>query len=240
MSTHLKKKLEKISEVLERLAIQSAKGIPIIVEGPKDVKTLRSLAMSGEIIVAKTKRSFLALATDVEKLDVDEVILLLDFDGVIHSYKSGWKGPRRIPDPPVEGALEFIVLAVKEFQVMIYSSRSRQFGGKRAMKRWLYDRYMEIGEVGRCSWFLGPFKRLGKMNNPIPKWWANAILDDTTMEPWEHEVDYGVRKLLKKIKFPTKKPAAFLTIDDRAVCFDGNFPEPKELLKFKSWNKKEI
>lgn len=80
LSTHLEKKLEKISEVLERLAIQSAKGIPIIVEGPKDVKTLRSLAMSGEIIAAKTKRSFLALATDVEKLDVDEVILLLDFD----------------------------------------------------------------------------------------------------------------------------------------------------------------
>jgi 5S rRNA maturation endonuclease (ribonuclease M5) len=80
LSTQLKEKLEKISDLLERLALQSAKGIPIIVEGPKDVKTLRSFAISGEIIAAKTKRSFLALATDVEKLDVDEVILLLDFD----------------------------------------------------------------------------------------------------------------------------------------------------------------
>ena len=36
-------------------------------------------------------------------------IICLDFDGVIHSYTSGWKGAAVIPDPPVPGALEFIV-----------------------------------------------------------------------------------------------------------------------------------
>ena len=55
MSTRLKEKLERISELLERLALQSAKGIPIIVEGSNDEKTLRTLALSGEIIAAKTK-----------------------------------------------------------------------------------------------------------------------------------------------------------------------------------------
>ena len=35
-------------------------------------------------------------------------ILCLDFDGVIHSFKSGWKGAGKIPDPPVEGAIEWI------------------------------------------------------------------------------------------------------------------------------------
>lgn len=39
------------------------------------------------------------------------------------------------------------------------------------------------------------------------------------------------------LKFPTKKPAAFLTIDDRAFCFKGEFPVAKDLLKFKPWNK---
>ena len=30
-------------------------------------------------------------------------IVVLDFDGVIHSYKSGWKGADVIPDEPVPG-----------------------------------------------------------------------------------------------------------------------------------------
>ena len=38
-------------------------------------------------------------------------ILCLDFDGVIHSYTSGWKGARIILDPPVPGALDFILAA---------------------------------------------------------------------------------------------------------------------------------
>ncbi len=72
--------MEKIEELLERLAVQSAKGTPIVVEGQNDVDVLRKLALCGDIIAAKTKKSFLALATEIEKLDVEEVILLLDFD----------------------------------------------------------------------------------------------------------------------------------------------------------------
>ncbi len=80
MSTRLKEKMEKIEELLERLALQSAKGIPIIVEGQNDVNVLRKLALCGDIIAAKKRKSFLALVTEIEKLDVEEVILLMDFD----------------------------------------------------------------------------------------------------------------------------------------------------------------
>jgi 5S rRNA maturation endonuclease (ribonuclease M5) len=80
LSTHLKEKLEKIEKLLERLALQSAKGTPIIVEGQNDVEVLRKLALCGDIIAAKTRKSFLALVTEIEKLDVEEVILLMDFD----------------------------------------------------------------------------------------------------------------------------------------------------------------
>ncbi len=76
----MKEKIEKIEELLERLAVQSAKGIPIIVEGQNDVNTLRKLAISGDMIAAKTRKSFLALVTEIEKLDTEEVILLMDFD----------------------------------------------------------------------------------------------------------------------------------------------------------------
>src|ERR1700743_3429981 len=53
-------------------------------------------------------------------------ILCLDFDGVIHSYASGWKGADVIPDPPVAGAIEFIREALKHFRVAIFSSRTNQ------------------------------------------------------------------------------------------------------------------
>jgi hypothetical protein len=80
-------------------------------------------------------------------------ILCLDFDGVIHSYTSGWRGPRNIPDPPVPGAIEFIDKFIMEYcdcpdsicamappgewELHIYSSRSRYWFAKRAMRRWL-------------------------------------------------------------------------------------------------------
>jgi hypothetical protein len=64
-------------------------------------------------------------------------ILCLDFDGVIHSYSSGWKGADVVPDPPVDGAIDFIRRALKDFRVAIYSSRSGQPNGILAMQTWL-------------------------------------------------------------------------------------------------------
>jgi len=131
-------------------------------------------------------------------------ILCLDFDGVLHSYKSGWQGPRNIPDPPVDGAIKWLnslfveidqsfidyweIEYKSDFDVQIYSSRSQYWGGRKAMKRWL------------LKWGLSPY-------------------------------------IIKLIRFPKKKPAAFLTIDDRAICFDGNFPSTETILNFKPWYK---
>lgn len=43
--------------------------------------------------------------------------------------------------------------------------------------------------------------------------------------------------VIKSIRWPEKKPAAFLTIDDRALTFNGTWPNPHDLLNFKPWNK---
>ena len=71
---------------------------------------------------------------------VSKPILCLDFDGVLHSYTSGWKGADVIPDPPVEGAMKFIWDASEHFTIAIYSSRSHQYNGRGAMMQWL-DRH---------------------------------------------------------------------------------------------------
>lgn len=61
-------------------------------------------------------------------------ILCLDFDGVIHSYVSGWQGANAVADPPVKGAFTFIKNALNHFDVYIFSSRSNQPGGIAAMQ----------------------------------------------------------------------------------------------------------
>ena len=51
-------------------------------------------------------------------------IVSMDFDGVIHSYKSGWCGADVIPDPPNPGAMEFILAALQHgLEIHIHSSR---------------------------------------------------------------------------------------------------------------------
>lgn len=78
-------------------------------------------------------------------------ILCVDFDGVIHSYTSGWHGARNIPDKPMPGAINWLkslipvgddvnhfdTLNDHHFQVAIFSSRSRYLGGRRAMRKYL-------------------------------------------------------------------------------------------------------
>lgn len=65
---------------------------------------------------------------------------VFDFDGVIHSYTSGWLGETTIPDPPVPGIRE----ALKEihgagYEVVVVSTRCATAKGKGAIEAWLYN-----------------------------------------------------------------------------------------------------
>jgi 5S rRNA maturation endonuclease (ribonuclease M5) len=81
LSARLKEKEEKILQILEVLAEESAKGKPIVVEGKKDVAALRASGVAGTVLTVKTGgKSFLDAVSEIEKMDVPEVILFLDFD----------------------------------------------------------------------------------------------------------------------------------------------------------------
>ncbi|MDH5624032.1 MAG: toprim domain-containing protein [Candidatus Bathyarchaeota archaeon] len=81
MSTKSEKKLEKILKLLERLATESTKGTPIIVEGRNDINALHKLGLEGDIISAKSSgKSFLDVLGEIEGKGKREVILLMDFD----------------------------------------------------------------------------------------------------------------------------------------------------------------
>ena len=74
-------------------------------------------------------------------------ILCLDFDGVIHSYISGWQGITKIPDDPTPGALEFVNEMIKYFDVQIFSTRSRQEVGRKAMSKWMQKHNFPIEQL---------------------------------------------------------------------------------------------
>jgi 5S rRNA maturation endonuclease (ribonuclease M5) len=91
LSTRLKEKEEKILQVLEALAESSAKGTPIVVEGIKDVAALRASGVAGTVLTVKTGgKSFLDAVSEIEKMGVSGVILLLDFD------RRGKEGTKRL------------------------------------------------------------------------------------------------------------------------------------------------
>lgn len=61
----------------------------------------------------------------------------VDFDGVLHTYQSGWTGPEPT-DPPEEGALVFIdTLISMGLKPVIVSSRADSPEGVRHIENWL-------------------------------------------------------------------------------------------------------
>lgn len=153
-------------------------------------------------------------------------VLVLDFDGVIHSYSSGWKGASVIPDDAVPGAIEFILSALKQYEVSILSSRSHQWGGKSAMKKWLKKQLI--------CWIQSTYDL---PHNEVMSIW-NAAGFSPGMDFWDVEVDDWAASVIKQIKWPWFKPAALVTIDDRAMTFTGEWPDMDDIKSFKPWNKK--
>lgn len=143
-----------------------------------------------------------------------KLLVCLDFDGVIHSYDSGWKGASVIPDKPVPGAIEAILNYLDAgFRVAISSTRSKNIFGRRAMKRYV--------------------------GNAIAEYWhsgGNNKIYEAECECWGDAYDLAY----SRIEWPWFKPSAFIHIDDRAITFSGIWPSPQELKAFKPWNKRKI
>jgi hypothetical protein len=132
------------------------------------------------------------MTEDKRRKPQGKLILLLDFDGCIHSYKSGWQGATIIEDPPVPGIIEWLNAVLVYFDVHVLSARSATLEGRTAMYHYVRKH-------------AGP-------------------------------------SIANRIVFVSEKPSAFITIDDRCICFDGNWSDPRfdpqEILKFTAWYQK--
>lgn len=117
-----------------------------------------------------------------------EPTIIFDFDGVIHSYTTGWHGANVASDQPVDGIKEAIQeIRQAGYKVVVVSSRCYQDEGIETIRDYLNLHGIEV--------------------------------DDITHE----------------------KPPAIVSIDDRALTFDGH---PETLLtkikSFRTWNGKEV
>lgn len=75
--------------------------------------------------------------------------VIFDFDGVIHSYTSGWKGIDVIPDEPVSGIREVIDELRNEhgYEVVVVSTRCAETCGIAAIHEWLNKHGIAVDRV---------------------------------------------------------------------------------------------
>lgn len=140
--------------------------------------------------------------------------VVFDFDGVIHSYTSGWKGASVIPDPPVPGIKEAISdIRCAGYEVVVVSTRCATIEGHGAVRAWLIDNEIEVDAVkmekppavvyidDRAICFDGePDNLLNKISGFVP-WYANptktnadrtrAMSDDELYELFREIYDAG-------------------------------------------------
>ena len=143
-------------------------------------------------------------------LSQERPTLCVDFDNTLHAYTSGWQGADVVADGPVPGAMEWLQDVARRFDVCIYSSRSKENGGVDAMR------------------------------HALIRWMTEYVEQSGQYRADLYASDAARQFVALHLRFPTQKPAAFLTIDDRAICFRGRFDEldPETLLTFKPWSER--
>lgn len=74
--------------------------------------------------------------------------VVFDFDGVIHSYTSGWQGVGVIPDLPVPGIKEAIDnIRAAGYEVVVVSTRCSTREGLKAVRDYLWEHRIKVDAV---------------------------------------------------------------------------------------------
>jgi len=136
----------------------------------------------------------------------------LDFDGVIHSYKSGWKGIDETPDEPVEGIENFIKeLYDNNYNICIFSSRSKEEVGINAMKNYVASLDIDNEIYNSIQWpqekppahiyiddrafaFKGKFPAISEIDN-FKAWMKKSSSESSSKK----SIDLFKAKYIKKI-----------------------------------------
>lgn len=181
--------VERLEAALARLEALSE--APALVTGLERLVALHRDGWLTADELAEAKRRLLASGEEVGELrrvgpGRHRRTLAIDFDGVLHSYASGWQGATSVPDPPVEGAIAWLTEAAERFDLAIWSVRTAHPGALEAMRAWLRAHGL-------------PERVLERLRFPLAKPPAELYIDDrayrfegtfpsfdelATLEPW--------------------------------------------------------
>jgi hypothetical protein len=155
-------------------------------------------------------------------VDERRYTVAVDFDGVIHSYVSGWQGGTVIPDPPVPGAIEWMTEVASVYELVVLTTRAREPGGAEAVKLWLAqnglpfpvlvtaEKPMAVFYLDDRGWrFRGRFPTLmtirraqpWKVGDPPPKSARDAITRAKEAQRKAEEANRARKHLLKLTRY---------------------------------------
>ncbi len=149
--------------------------------------------------------------------------IVIDFDGVIHRYDTKWIDASVISDGPVDGAIEFLLTAIQNYQVAIFSARSHQKDGISAMQSWL--------RKNLTSWL----NESNNLKEIIRRQQLSGYKDMTDNQLLDKE-NWAI-SIVNRISWPVTKIPAKVYIDDSGISFKGTWPSMTEIDNFKPWNK---
>lgn len=78
-------------------------------------------------------------------------VVATDFDGVINSYSTPWIAADVIPDPPVEGSIEWLEMLTQHYEVVVHSTRAAVEDGADAIAAYLKKHGLSDRALSRIS-----------------------------------------------------------------------------------------
>jgi hypothetical protein len=139
--------------------------------------------------------------------------ICIDFDSIINPYSKGWQDGALYETHIVPEFFTWCEAAGKRFRLVVYSPRSRTPAGLSAMRAW----------VECCALNAGYNLPGHQILAAGGTYYLSAISGRDFVLEFAHD-----------------KPAAFLTIDDRAIQFRGDWAAPELTMDameaFKPWN----
>lgn len=105
--------------------------------------------LEGHAAIDRILETSRAEAPTLEAIGLERAIetICLDFDGVLHSYVSGWRGETVIQDPPIHGTDRAVARLRERYRVVIHSARCGSPEGRAAVEAWLAQHGIEVDEV---------------------------------------------------------------------------------------------